>query len=114
MGKATIDAENWYEGWRSSKACVRPLLLHPVKADTCGRFSTNGYGRGCWRRQVQPGHEAGHEAGQVSGGTSRGIRTTGTNVGTHARFVDELRNDSKSDLKTSDAGFVVPMRPAQL
>ena len=104
-GKETIHAENWYEGWRSSKACAPPMLLHPVKADTCGRFSTNGYGRGCWSRQV-------------SGRQVSGPRASGTNLGTRSttppgHFMDELRNNSKSDIKR-DAGYAVPMKPAQL
>ena len=37
---STSDAENWYQGWKTSPgACAGPLLLHPVKADTCTRFS---------------------------------------------------------------------------
>ena len=37
---STNDAENWYQGWKTSPdACAGPLLLHPVKADTCTRFS---------------------------------------------------------------------------
>jgi len=46
-----------FEGWkRAGKAgeggCVGPTLLHPVKGDSCGRFSANGFGRGCWARQA--------------------------------------------------------------
>ena len=52
---STTDAENWFEGWRKSGKCVAPMLLHPVKADVCNRFATNGYGRGCWKRQISGG-----------------------------------------------------------
>ena len=51
----TTDAENWFEGWRQTGKCAGPLLLHPVKADVCNRFATNGYGRGCWKRRIEDG-----------------------------------------------------------
>jgi hypothetical protein len=51
QGGNTVDSENWFEGWKATGACIGPTLLHPVKGDACGRFSANGYGRGCWKRQ---------------------------------------------------------------
>jgi len=50
QGKNTVEAENWFEGWKRSSECAPPTLLHPVKGDACGRFSANGFGRGCWAR----------------------------------------------------------------
>lgn len=40
------------QGWKATGECVGPTLLHPVKGDACGRFSANGFGRGCWKRQM--------------------------------------------------------------
>ena len=51
QGRNTVDSENWFEGWKSTGECVGPTLLHPVKGDACGRFSANGFGRGCWKRE---------------------------------------------------------------
>ena len=66
----TTDAENWFEGWRQSGKCAGPLLLHPLKADVCNRFATNGFGRGCWKRRIESG-----------------------------ALVDEFLHESKTDLK---------------
>ena len=52
QGRSTADAEDWFEGWKNTGFCASPTLLHPVKGDACGRFSPNGYGRGCWSRDA--------------------------------------------------------------
>ncbi len=54
QGGNTVDAENWYEGWKKTKACAPPTILHPVKGDACGRFGADGFGSGCWKRTRNP------------------------------------------------------------
>ena len=79
-----VDSENWFEGWKQAKSCVGPTLLHPVKGDACGRFSANGFGRGCWKR--------------VSGGK--------------AGLYNDVFDSSAHDPKTS--GFYKPLGAASL
>ena len=65
QGANTVDAENFYEGWKETGACVKPTLLHPVKGDACGRFSADGFGRGCWKRVKNPAWK-GHGQGDAT------------------------------------------------
>jgi len=51
-GGGTASSENWFQGWKESGKCAKPLLLHPVKGNICGRFSASGYGSGCYKRMI--------------------------------------------------------------
>jgi len=68
-GAYTADAEGWYEGWKTAEGgfCAPPLLLHPLKADTCTRFSPLGWGKGCYKRKVDGGEVTDFKEGAGAG-----------------------------------------------